>query len=214
MRWSLLGAAAAALGLAGCVPPPPPPVYAVPAPAAVPGQEAPLVAVPGPGKSEAAFQADDQACRADVARLPARSGARPTPAQLRAAQAAAADPSVPPPPPEALPPGPAFLRCMTARGNQVSPLQAQQAFPAYAYLPAYPVYAGVGFGYPFFYDDPFLVRFYGGYGYRGYGFGRYGFGGYRGYGPRYYGAGYYGRRYGGYGGRGYYGGYRGGYGRR
>ena len=172
MRWSLVGAVAAALGLAGCVPPPP--VYAVPALAAAPGQETPLVAVPGPGKTAAAFQADDQACRADTAQLPARPGARPTPAQLRAAQAGAADPGVPPPPPEALPPGPAFLRCMTARGNQVSPLQAQQAFPAYAYLPAYPVYAGVGFGYPFFYDDPFLVRYYGVYGYRGYGFGRYG----------------------------------------
>ena len=202
----LAGAMLLAVGVAGCVAPPAPvPVYAVPAPAQAP---APLVAAPGPGKTEAAFQADDRACRADVARLPKRAAAEPTAAQLQAAQAAEADPNVPPPPESALPPGAAFLRCMTARGNQVQPSQAEaQALPAYGYLPAYPVYAGVGYGYPFFYDDLFLLRYYGGFGYRGYGYGRFGYGGYgfRGY-PRY---GYGGRFGGGYG-RGYYGG---GYGR-
>ena len=164
--------------------PPPPPIYAVPGAAVqAPVAEAPLVAVPGPGKTEAQFQADDRVCRADIARLPARQR-QPTAAQLRAAQAAEADPNAPPPPPSALPPGAAFLRCMTARGNQVQPLQAQgQALPVYANLPAYPVYAGVGYGYPYFYDDVFLLRYYGGYGYRGYGYGRFGFGGYGGYGP-------------------------------
>lgn len=200
-----------ALGSAGCVaapPPPPAPVYAVQAPVQAPAQApAPLVAAPGPGKTEAAFQADDRACRADVERLPKQAAAQPTAEQLRAAQATEADPNVPPPPPEALPPGAAFLRCMTARGNQVQALQAEaQVLPAYGYLPAYPVYAGIGYGYPYFYDDVFLLRYYGGFGYRGYG-GRFGYGGYgyRGY-PRY---GYGGRFGGGYG-RSYYGG---GYGR-
>ncbi len=225
----LAGAMLLLVGVAGCVAAPPPvPVYAVPpqapaaAPASVAASSAPLIASPGPGKTEAAFEADDRACRVDVRRLPRRAAAQPSEAQLQAAQAAQADPNVPPPTPEALPPGAAFLRCMTARGNQVQPLQPEvQALPAYGYLPAYPVYAGVGYGYPFFYDDVFLLRSYGGFGYRGYGFGRFGSGGYgyRGY-PGY---GYGGRFGGGYGrgfsgggyGRGFGGGFgRGGFGHR
>lgn len=203
------------LGVAGCVPPPQA-VYAPPLVAA--GPATPLVAVPGPGKTGAAFQGDDQACRAETEQLPGRPGVQPTPAQLRAAQAGAADPNVPPLPPDALPPGAAYLRCMTSRGNQVVQLQGQ-AYPAYGYLPAYPVYAGVGFGYPFFYDDVFLLRFYGGYGYRGYGFGRFGYGrfGYGGYrypGSYRYSAGYYGSRFGGYRGGGFYRGGGRGFGRR
>ena len=220
----LAGAMLLVVGVAGCVAAPPPrPVAALPAPVLAQAP-APLAATPGPGKTEAAFQADDRACRADVARLPKQAAAQPTPAQLQAAQAAEADPNVPPPPSSALPPGAAFLRCMTARGNQVQPLQAEsQVLPAYGYLPAYPVYAGVGYGYPFFYDDVFLLRYYGGFGYRRYGFGRFGYGGYgyRGY-PRYgyggrfgggYGRGSYGGGYGrGYGGGGF--GHAGGFGRR
>lgn len=194
----MLGAVLLAGGLGGCVPPPQQQalVYAAP-------PSAPLVAVPGPGKAEAAFRADDGACQADVARLPPGRAGQPSAAQLRAAQVAAQTagqaagvaPELMPLPPEELPPGAAYLRCMTSRGNQVQALQAA-APPAYGYLAAYPVYAGIGFGYPFFYDDPFLLRFYGGFGYRGYGY-------YRGFGSRGYGYGY-GRGYGGYGyGRGY-----------
>lgn len=211
----LAGAMLLSVGVAGCVAVPPPvPMYAVPpqapmAAGAAAGAPSPLIASPGPGKTEAVFEADDRACRADVRRLPKRAAAaQPTEAQLQAAQAEQADPNVLPPPPQALPPGAAFLRCMTARGNQVQPLQPEvQALPAYGYLPAYPVYAGVDYGYPFFYDDVFLLRYYGGFGYRGYGFGRFGYGGYgyRGY-PGY---GYGGRFGGGYG-RGYGGGYGGG----
>lgn len=220
----LAGAVLLSVGVAGCVAAPPPvPVYAVPlqapAAAAAAAPSAPLIASPGPGKTEAAFEADDRACRVDVRRLPRQAAAQPTEAQLQAAQAAQADPNVPPPPPEALPPGAAFLRCMTARGNQVQPLQPEvQALPAYGYLPAYPVYAGIDYGYPFFYDDVFLLRYYGGFGYRGYGFGRFGYGGYGyrgypgyGYGAR-FGGGYYGGGYGGGFGHGGFG--RGGFGHR
>jgi hypothetical protein len=173
--------------LAGCVAPPPP----------LPPQ-APLVAVPGPAKTQADFQQDDAACRAAVAGLPPGAPNQPSAEQVRAAQAAA-QANVAPPPAEALPPGVAYLRCMTARQNLVQPLAPP--VPLYAYYPAYPVYAGIGFGYPFFYDDVFAIRF--GY---GFGYGRYGYGyGYRGFG------GYGHRGYGGYGGfRG--GGYRGGFG--
>ena len=200
----MLGAVLLAGGLSGCVPPPQQQalVYAAP-------PSAPLVAVPGPGKAEAAFRADDAACQADVARLPPGRAGQPSAAQLRAAQAAGqaagAAPELMPLPPEELPPGAAYLRCMTSRGNQVQALQAA-APPAYGYLAAYPVYAGIGYGYPFFYDDPFLLRFYGGFGYRGYGYGYgRGFGGY-GYGRGYSGYGYGGGRYAGYGSGGRFGG--------
>jgi len=220
----MLGAVLLAGGLGGCVPPQQQQqalVYAAP-------PSAPLVAVPGPSKAEAAFRADDAACQADMARLPPVRAGQPNAAQLRAAQAAGqaagTAPELMPLPPEELPPGAAYLRCMTSRGNQVQALQAA-APPAYGYLAAYPVYAGIGFGYPFFYDDLFLLRFYGGFGYRGYGHYR-GFG-YRGYGYDYgrgYGGyGYGGGRYAGYGsggrfggvgyGRGEGGGHRGGFGR-
>ncbi len=155
--------------LAGCVAAPLPP------------PSAPLVAVPGPAKTEAEFRQDDAACRAAAAGLPPGAPDQPTAAQVNAVQANAA-----PPPAEALPPGVAYLRCMTARRNLVQPLAPP--VPLYADYPAYPVYAGIGFGYPFFYDDVFALRF-------GYGFGRFGYGyGYRGYG------GYGGFRAGGYGG--------------
>ena len=203
------GAVLLASSLAGCVAPPPPPPAFVAAPQAAPAQ---LVAVPGPGKTPVAFQQDDAACRAAVAILPPTAQAQPTAEQLAAARStvalateAGAGPvgtSSAPPPAEALPPGVAYLRCMTSRQNQVQ--QLAPTVPLYAYYPAYPIYYGVGFGYPFFYDDVFAFRF--GYGFGRYG--RYGYGGYRGgYGG--YG-GYYRGGYGGYGG--FRGGYGGGYG--
>ncbi len=175
--------------LAGCVAPPPPQA------------QAPLVAVPGPAKTEAEFRQDDAACRAATAELPPDAPSQPTAEQVRAAQAAAQG-NVAPPPAEALPPGVAYLRCMTARQNLVQPLAPP--VPLYAYYPTYPVYAGIGFGYPFFYDDVFALRF-------GYGFGRFGYG--YGYGYGYRGVGGYGYRgYAGYGHRGFGGGYGGGFG--
>lgn len=185
-----LGVILLAGGLAGCVAPQPP----------LP--PTPLVAVPGPAKTEAAFQQDDAACRAATASLSSNAPVQPTAEQLRAAQSAAPEAGAVPPSAETLPPGAAYLRCMTARQNLVQPLAP--AVPLYAYYPAYPVYAGVGFGYPFFYDDLFAVRFgfgFGGFGYRGYGYRDYGghrdYGGYRGGG---YGGGF--RGAGGFGGRG------------
>ena len=195
-RTVALGAVLLTGVLAGCVAPPPP---SPPQP--------PLVAVPGPAKTEAEFRQDDTACRAAVAELPSGVSAQPTAEQVRAAQATAqstGQANVAPPPVEPLPPGVAFLRCMTARQNLVQPLAPP--VPLYAYYPAYPVYAGVGFGYPFFYDDVFAVRF--GY---GFGFGRFGYGygyrgfGYRGYGYRGYAGGF---GHGGFGHGGFGGGHR------
>ena len=198
---STLAAVLLASGLAGCVAPPPPPPAFVAAPQPAPAQ---LVAVPVPGKTPAAFQQDDAACRTAIASLPPVAQAQPTPEQLAAAQSSAvmateagAGPvgtsSAPPPPATALPPGVAYLRCMTSKQNQVQ--QLAPAVQLYAYYPSYPIYPGIGFGYPFFYDDVFAFRF--GFGFGGYG--RYGYGG------------YYRGGYGGYGGY-YRGGYGGGFG--
>ena len=210
----LLGAVLLAGGVAGCVAPPPQPLVAV-APQAY---QSPLVAVPGPGKTQAAFQQDDAACRAAIAALPPGAAqAQPTAEQLAvarssAAQAAEAGPAgigSAPPPAEALPPGVAYLRCMTARQNVVQ--QLAPTAPLYAYYPAYPIYPGIGFGYPFFYDDVFAFRF--GFGFGGYNRFGYGYGGYRG-GHGYDGGGYArgggGFREGGFGGHGFGGGFGGG----
>lgn len=207
------GAVLLAGGLGGCVPPLQELAYAAP-------PSAPLVVVPGPGKTEAAFRGDDAACQADMAQLPPGRAGQPGAAQLRAAEAPgqAAEGESGITLPEALPPGAAYLRCMTARGNQVQVLQTA-APPAYGYPAAYPVYAGAGYGYPFFYNDPFLLRSRGGFGYRGYGyrgfgfgrgFGRYGYGGHGG--GRYPEHGF-GGRFGGGHGRGEGGGHRGGFAR-
>lgn len=192
-RLQVLGWAGAAL-LGGCVAPPPPIAY-LPPPVQ---QPAPLVAVPGPSKNQAAFQADDGFCRAEAARVPAAAANLPPPAN-----ADAMDPNAP------VPPGVVYLRCMTARGNQVQPLQAAAAPVLYAYPAAYPVYAGVDFGFPLFYDSSYIFssygrRFYGPY-YGGF---------YRGYGGGFYRGGY-GRDFGGYRGGGFRdGGRGGGFGRR
>ncbi len=217
-----LGAVLLAGGLAGCVAPPSPAFVA--APQAAPAQ---LVAVPGPGKTPAAFQQDDAACRTAIAALPPAAQAQPTAEQLAAARsnvvqateagAGPIDTSNAPPPAEALPPGVAYLRCMTSRQNQVQ--QVTPAVQLYAYYPTYPIYPGIGFGYPFFYDDVFAFRFgygfgFGGYGRYGYGgYYRGGYGGYSGYRGGYgggYGGGFHG---GGFGGGGFHGG-GGGFGRR
>ena len=157
--------------LAGCVSPPPP---------------QPLVAVPGPGKTDDAFRQDDAACRTVAA--------EPPPAQPSGTPASTAPATVQPPanaaPPaaEVLPPGAIYLRCMTARQNLVQPLAP--AVPLYAYNQPYPIYAGVGYGDPFIYNYGYPFGFgygfgYGRFGYGGRYFGHYrGFGGYRGYGFR------------------------------
>lgn len=161
------GAVLLAGALAGCVAPPPP-------------SQAPLVAVPGPAKTEAAFRQDDAACRAAAAALPPGAPGQPTAEQAQAANQA----SIAPPPAEALPPGVAYLRCMTARQNLVQPLAPP--VPLYAYYPAYPVYPAIGFGSPFFYDDVFAFRFGYGYGYRGFGgYGHRGYAGHGGFGGRF-----------------------------
>ncbi len=148
--------------LAGCVAPPPPPP--------------PLVAVPGPGKTDDAFRQDDAACRTVAAEPPP---AQPvgTPASTAPAATEAQANAVPSttgaaPAVGTLPPGAVYLRCMTARQNLVQPLAP--AVPLYAYYQPYPIYAGVGFGCPFCYDNGYPVGF--GYG-LGLGFGRLGYGG-------------------------------------
>lgn len=194
LRVRVLGMAGAGV-LAGCAAPPPPPLAYLPPPVQ---QSGPLVAVPGPGKTQAAFQADDQSCRADADQVP------PTAANL----APPADPNVMDPN-APVPPGVVYLRCMTARGNQVQALQAAAAPVLYAYPVAYPVYAGVGFGFPLFYDSAFIFRFYGRRFYGPYYGGFYRGGFYRG---GFYNRGFHDRGFNrGYGG---HGGYRGGFGRR
>lgn len=166
-------------GLAGCAAQPP----------------TPLVALPGPAKTEAQFREDDAACRTEALRAPASAVAQsaasqPAPGQDQASASTAT----------VMPSGVVYLRCMTARQNVVAPLEP--APPAlYGYYAPYPVYAGVGFGYPLFYDTAFAPGFYrGGYGrlYGGYpifGFRHGGFhnGGYHGGG--YHGGGHHGGRH-------------------
>lgn len=74
----------------------------------------PPVVVPGPGKTEAAFQQDDAACRAAIAKAP-------------------------PPAPQAPGPDP-YAQCMVGRGNVLGPppppppvVYAYPAYPAYPY---------------------------------------------------------------------------------
>lgn len=160
-----------------------------------PPQPVPLVAIPGPAKTEAQFHADDTACRAAAVTLPASAPAQPAAGQDQAQGDAAAA--------LAMPPGVIYLRCMAARQNTIEPL-APAPPVLYSYYPAYPIYAGAGFGFPGFYNDfgafgfygAGFGGFYGGYGYRGHR--DYGFrdGGFRGGG--FHGGGFHG---GGFGGR-------------
>ncbi len=159
--------------LAGCAAPSPPP------------QPAPLVAVPGPAKTEAQFREDDNACRAEAAQAPANAPAQPTAAQAAAAQAALDQGQTPADPAlvatTAMPPGVVYLRCMTTRQNAVAPLVPTPPV-LYSYYTPYPIYAGLGFGFPFFYES--FIGF--GFNHGGYGrfHGGHGYGGYRNYGFR------------------------------
>lgn len=156
-------------GLAGCTA------------AAPPLQPAPLVAVPGPTKTEAEFHQDDTACRAAAA-LPAnpstpstRPAAASTPTAVpsngQAANAIAGQVQ------EAPPPGLVYLRCMEARQNTVQPLVPAQPV-LYGYYAPYPIYDSYPFyyrSYPFFYGGFGVGFFSGGYGRHYGGFHHHGF---------------------------------------
>jgi len=176
------------------------------------GPAQPLVTLPGPAKTEAQFREDDAACRTEALQASAAVPTQPTAAQPAVAQPVAAQPPLGQGQPSAntaaaaaMPPGVVYLRCMTVRQNVVESLNPPPP-PLYGYYAPYPIYAGVGFGYPFFYDNFFAFGFYHG-GYGGYGrggYGGYGRGGYGGYGGHGYGGHGYGG--GGYGGHGFAGG--------
>ncbi len=141
-----LGAITLVGGLTGCVVAPLPP------------QQIPLVAVPGPAKTDVVFRQDDLACRAAAVELPpdAPAPARPAPTAQGTTSPAAAVSS-----PDALPPMPPaviYLRCMENRGNIVQPMAPAYASGppvVYGYYPGYPVYAGFGDTYPWLYGDSF-----------------------------------------------------------
>ncbi len=164
-----------------------------------PAQPSPLVALPGPAKTEVQFREDDAACRTEALQASSNVPSQSTAVQPAVAQTAAAQPTLGQGQPSAdtaaaMPPGVVYLRCMTARQNVVESLNPTPP-PSYGYYAPYPLYAGVGFGYPFFYDNFFTFGFYhGGYGHFHGGHG--GYGGFR--------NGGYGR--GGFGGRGFAGG--------
>jgi len=153
MRGSrIIAALLLSAGLAGCVAAPRPP------------QPAPLVAVPGPTKTEAEFRRDDTVCRAAAVVLPPN----PSAAQPSAAAAAAPvklEPAKPAEPVQASPPPDlVYLRCMEARQNTIEALAP--AIPVYySYYPAYPVYGGS----PFFFNSFVGFGFYGGHYGRHYG---------------------------------------------
>ena len=161
IRWSV---SMVMLGtLAGCVLPPP-----------VPPPAPPLVALPGSGKTQAQFQADDAECRTAANNVPINGQAVPAspPAASTPAQAGAAPPAAPQV--VIVTPGMVYLRCMTSHSNTVQALApVHPAF--YGYYAPYPIYAGFGDYYPWLYGDGIGFGFYGGYGgWRG------GYGGWRG----------------------------------
>ena len=150
--------------------------------AAPPLQPVPLVAVPGPTKTEAEFRQDDTACRAAAVVLPANPS---TPSTRPAA------PSTPTAAPsngqatnpvagqaqDSAPPGLVYLRCMEARQNVVQPLAPAQPV-LYGYYAPYPIYDSYPFyygGYPFFYGGFGVGFFSGGYGRHYGGFHHHGF---------------------------------------
>ncbi len=166
---TLIGRCGAVLllaGLSGCVVAP------------LPQAPLPLVAVPGPAKTAAAFQQDDTACRAEAA-SPSTSG------PSAPASAAPGQPSAPAQGDQsqdaAMAASGVYLHCMESRNNVVQPIAV--ARPAvYGYYPYYGPYGGYG-PYPWLYDGYYpgfygVYGFYGGYyGWRG-GYGWHG-GGYR-----------------------------------
>ena len=121
-----------------------------------PAQPLPLVALPGAAKTEAQVREDDAACRTEALQAPSNVPSQPTAVQPAAAQSAAAQPTLGQGQPSAntaaaaaMPPGVVYLRCMTSRQNVVESLNPTPP-PLYGYYAPYPLYAGVGFGYPFF----------------------------------------------------------------
>ena len=115
----------------------------------------PLVATPGPTKTEAEFRQDDLRCRTQLVQLP----------QGNAAAAPSASARINPEGP--YPTGVMYLRCMANAQNTIEPLSMQR--PVYGYYEPYPVFVGVGYGYPWYYGYSFSnVGYYGQYGRRGY----------------------------------------------
>lgn len=182
-----VAATAVLAGLTGCV-----------APVAPPPAPLPLIAIPGPGKTEQMFRQDDAACRADAAALP--FGADPaSPSAIApptADQTGASADQATPPPSDNPNPVDVYLRCMAAHHDVVRPLTVARP-GVYDYYGAfgYPLYAGYD---PFLYDGFYGFGFYGGC--CGYRYGGYRFGGYRGGGGGFRGGGGGGRGGGGGGG--------------
>ncbi len=176
-----LGVTVLLSGLAGCVLPPP-----------LPPPPPPLVALPGPGRTQAQFQADDAGCRTVADAAPPSGATITVPAPYQAApsgtapSSAAAQTQAPAPQQTVqVTPGMVYLRCMTDHGNVVQPLAPVHPL-YYGFYPAYPVYYGFGDTYPWLYGD-YGFGFYGGFrgGYGGFGYrdgfrGGYGGGGFRG----------------------------------
>ena len=152
-RWlGRVGSVAMLGALAGCVLPPP-----------LPPPPPPLVALPGQGKTQAQFQADDALCRSAADASPpagqtitvpaAASGQANAPATVQTVQVT---------------PGMVYLRCMADHQNLVQPLAPVRPL-YYGFYPAYPIYYGFGDTYPWLYGN-----------YVGFGFGFYGGGFYGG----------------------------------
>ena len=203
MHLSRFGGVLVLAGLAGCVADP----------QDVPSLPMPLVAVPGPTKTEAEFRQDDAACRAGAVEPSLGAGRTPTTLQSAAnSKTNAANVNAPTPlqtsQPAETAPDVTYLRCMGSRYNTIEPLSVSQTV-TYGYYPTYPVYGGSSDYYPWLYDG-----LYGGLGLGFYGGGFYGggFGGGFCCGPGFgFGRGFYGHGF--YGGRGFYGRGFGGYGR-
>lgn len=123
--------AAALMGVAGCVANPPP----------VANGPVPLVATPGPTKTEAEFRQDDAQCRARAVQL--SSGNFPA----SSSSSARINPDGP------YPSGVVYLRCMASAHHTIEPLPQRQ--PVYGYYEPYPVFVGVGYGYPWYYGYSF-----------------------------------------------------------
>lgn len=159
-----LGSVVLLAGLAGCVLPPPPPP--------------PLVALPGPGKTEAQFQADDGTCRAAADAAPPAETVS-VPAQGQPSGTSSTQAPATPQQMFQITPGMVYLQCMTAHDNVVQPLAPVRPL-YYGFYNAYPIYYGFGDTYPWLYGGPFGFGFYGGgfYGRGFYGGGFYGGGGF------------------------------------
>lgn len=178
----------------------------------------PMMAVPGPNKSLAAFQQDQSIC-AQHATAHTGYGGPSQPAAPNAAgnAAAGATPDGPGADTGAVPAGvnpsneASFMQCMAARGNsvQMAPVVADYTDYAYAYpYGGYPYVGPFGYGYPYGYPYYGGGLFFGGGGWGGWHGGRWGRGYYGGYhAGGYHGGGYHGggmARGGGHGGGGHH----------